>query len=234
MSPVLAIFLSLLLALAPAQEVRRRPIFPAAGGGSAPPFIKACNGSNSSATSQTCVFGSNVTNTSVLYVVGTVFTLTTLSVSGCGATWTSNTLQANGATTLESWGIPSTGACTLTLTAGAAGAISVATGEYGPSTGGVDNMVNLAYQGFVATAGTINCPAITTGGSNEQVICGMEDSSGGGVVFTAGAGFAIDTQGTNFGWMIESQSKAVAGSVTATGTANSGTSIVSGSIAIKP
>lgn len=234
MNPVLAVLLSLLLALAPAQEVRRRPIFPAAGGGSAPPFIKACNGSNASASSQTCVFGSSVTNTSVLYVTGVVLTLTTLSVSGCGATWTSNTLQSNGATTLESWGIPSTGACTLTLTAGAANTISVATAEYGPSTGGVDNMVNLVAQGFVATAGTISCPAITTGGSNEQVVCGMEDTSGNGAVSTAGAGFTIDAQGTNFGWMIESQSKAVAGSVTPTATASTGTNIVSGSIAIKP
>jgi|SRR6267142_631344 len=50
------------------------------------------------------------------------------------------------------WGIPSAGACTLTLTEGVSGTLSIAAAEYGPSTGGVDNMVNLQRRDSSALA----------------------------------------------------------------------------------
>jgi len=62
----------------------------------------------------------------------------------------------------------------------------------------------------------------------------MQDTGGSGGTYTLGAGFVIDTQGVNFGWMIESQAKAATGSVTPTTTSSTGTQVVSGSIAIKP
>lgn len=238
MDTLLAFILAFLLSLTPQSSL---PLTGAGagktsgGGGTAPSFIKSCTGNTFGGTSQTCVFGSNVTNTSVLYATAFGGSLTTLSVAGCGATWTINTLQFNGATILEAWGIPSTGACTVTLTPGVSTTLSVTVAEYGPSTGGVDNMVNLANQGgFIGSGSTINCPAITTSVANERVICTMQDSSANGGTSTAGAGFTIDTQGANFGWMIESQAKAATGSITPTSTSSTGTQAVTGSIAIKP
>jgi hypothetical protein len=112
--------------------------------------------------------------------------------------------------------------------------MSIAAGEYGSSTGGVNYMVNIANQGFVGSGSTINCPTITTGTTNERVICAMIDDDTNGGTYTAGTGFTVDSQGTNFRWLKESQAKVGAGSVTAGATySNSGT-FVSGIIAIKP
>lgn len=204
------------------------------GGGSAPPAIKSCNGSNFGSTTQTCVFGSSVAATSVIYVRGLVTAVTTLSVSGCGASWTTNTAQTGSNTHLEAWGIPTAGACTVTLTSGASGTQSIDAVEYGPSTGGVDNMVNLAVQGSVTGGTPINCPSITTAVANERVICSMVDENVSSHVYTAGTGFAVDFQGTNYGWLFESEAMSSAGSVAPQATYNITANFVTGSIAIKP
>lgn len=212
---------------------------PAAG--TAPSFIQTCpNGHNFGGTSQTCVFGSNVASTSVLYAYGftTVNTTATLAGSGAGCsgiTFTTNTSTAAGGTTIEGWAIPAgTGACTITMNNGASGSQSISVAEYGPSTGGVDNMVNLALQTAITAGNNIPCPSITTAVSNERVVCGLVNSNASGGTFTAGSGFTIDGQGTSFGWAIESQAKAAAGSVTPGATHTATTSFLTGSIAIKP
>lgn len=213
------------------------------GAGTAPPPIKSCNGSNFGATTQTCVFGSNVASTSIIYIQAEIIATTTISLSGSGAgcsgmTITTNTntpFHQSGSTAIEGWGRPSSGACTITVTGGASASQSISAVEYGPSTGGVDNMVDLQLQSTITSGSNISCPAITTASTNERVVCAMNDLDAGAGTYTGGSGFTpIDAQGTNYGWLFESQAKAAAGSITPVATYSATKSFATGSIAIDP
>lgn len=237
---MLTLLLSLALIFAPLQEVvagyNKGP-----ASGTAPSFIKNCTGNNFGSLTQDCVFGSDVASTSVLYAIGIINASTTASVAGfsgagcSGVTFTSNTSTAGGVTTIEAWARPAgSGACTIRLTGGTSASQSIQVAEYGPSTGGVDNMVNLALQTSITAGNNIPCPAITTGATHERVICMLENVNLSGGTYTAGSGFAIDAQGTSYGWAFESQDKASTGSVTPGATHTATVSFITGSIAIKP
>lgn len=95
-------------------------------------------------------------------------------------------------------------------------------------------MVNLALQTAITAGNNIPCPSISTAVANERVICSLQNINLSGGTFTAGSGFTIDTQGTNFGWAVESEAKAGTGSVTPGATHTATTSFITGSIALKP
>jgi hypothetical protein len=219
----------------------------ASGGGAAPPFIQGCNAVNFSGTSQPCGssgFSSNVASTSILVITGIATSnTTTLSISssgaGCGSTtWTPvGTALIDNGSTINTWtGQPAAnGACTVTIGSTVSTEIVASGTEYGPSTGGIDTVQPMTDAGGFIPSGNIPCPAITTAGSNERVICVQQDTGVNNGGYTAGSGFSIDySPASTKGFLYESQAKASAGSVTPGASSTVASVFGCASIAIKP
>lgn len=183
---------------------------------------------NGFASSLTCAY-SSVTVGNILYITGVG--AATLSVSGCGITWTSDT----GGGAIQSTGtVTSTGACTVTLSGGSTSGMSVSGVEIQHASG-VDVRGTPTSQGFIGANTSFNCPAVTTTANGDLVLCGLVDTSGNSGTYTAGSGYslAVASGGSKVSG-IEDGTKASAGAVTPTAKYSVGTNITTGTVAVNP
>lgn len=183
--------------------------------------VQSCHGSGFTETTQTCVFGSNLTNPSTIYVVASgIGGAATAAFSGCGLTWNQPDSAVNGAghATASNAG---TGACTITYTSGITSSLQVEAVEITGSSGTVDGH-SLTNAGFISPSGTsIPASAITTAVNGDLILDGTIDYGANSDTYTAAGGFTMLAQSTSFGIGIEAKVQAAAGAITPAMTSSS-------------
>lgn len=194
--------------------------------GSAPTSNAQCSGISFGVTSVTCVMSSSVASTNDVLIFAMESTATgTLTISGCGATWTTQTASPSGSNQAISVGTsPTAGPCTITASysGGASGQISRGAIDVTGTTG-TDVIGTLSQTGYITGGSTITGTSVTTTYANDLVISVLLEQSFGSGAFTAGSGFSL-TGGVNqhsVGIQIGTQATAGTSNPTATNTDSS-------------
>jgi len=234
------IIFSLLLSI-PQEVVKRWPVVAAGSGCTSTTcggltFKQGCNGLTASGTSVTSVFGPLTAGSVLIVTGGGELNSTTLTVSGCGLTWTNQGTFSGSPSFLQATAPNSgTGSCTVTMSSTATGILPVEGVELAGSSSQLIDVANLVNAGQVTTPSNISGTAIPTTVANDVVVQTVVGWATTGDVYTAGSG-AIIYQGTANGlaFAFQWQKKAVAGSVNPNITSDRTDFFIVGNLAVEP
>lgn len=190
---------------------------------------QSCTGVSFGDTTTTCAFGSNVTNGSMLYVIGYA-TAGTLSLSGCSpATFTLRDSQTSGARHATGV-VSSTGACTITLTTTTSASLSLVAVEISGSNQSIDQSANSTF----SYGSSLTAPSITTTVNGDFILSAFVDVDANASVFTTGSPSTILVQTSDFGTCILGYSQATAGAIAPTATVGAAVTTVGFNLGLQP
>lgn len=197
-----------------------------------------CFNNTGSGLTTTCALGSNLTAGSFLVAYGSGPNTGTVTLSGCGLTWTQqNQLTTSPSVTIATAPNPSgSGACTVTSTSTVSGIQVIAVAEINGSVSGIIDQHNLAaapsnpYSAGVRVSGT----SITTTVANDVIIQVVYAYNIGSDVYTSVVPSAILGQITFPAVAFQWQLKTIAGSVNPQIVSSRSDSFIIGTLALEP